>query len=282
MSTDMSLICFNAIVNFTNELVEHFSKHQRSLKLYGRLINKTTISHKESIQKHISSFHKFCVSNRDAIFSKNTNLSVAKIEYSSRVYIDMENIIKHSDKDSLAIIWQHLLTISALVDPAGKAKEVLKENLASGKTSQNETDFLTNIINKVEPHVSADSNPMQAISSIMSSGIFTDLLGGMNSGISNGSLDLSKLMGAVQSMVGNNGGDGSDQSGQAMNMISNLMGSMGGISGTQDGTPDIATMMQSMMSGLGNMNNHSPIPSVVDSVKIEEVEISKSNLDSID
>ena len=52
INNDNSLICFKAISNFTTELGELYSKQQRSLKLYSRLINKTTITHDNSIKKH--------------------------------------------------------------------------------------------------------------------------------------------------------------------------------------------------------------------------------------
>ena len=54
-------------------------------------------------------------------------------------------------------------------------------------------DFLTNIIEKVEQNVSPNDNPMEAISSIMKSGIFQELITGMGSGLQNGTLDLNKL-----------------------------------------------------------------------------------------
>ena len=83
MTTDNSLICFKAISNFTTELGELFSKKQRSLKLYCRLINKTTISHDKPIQKHILAFRRFCVANREAIVKKDVNsIIVSKIQYS--------------------------------------------------------------------------------------------------------------------------------------------------------------------------------------------------------
>ena len=89
----------------------------------------------------------------------------------------------------------------------------------------------------------------------MKSGIFTDLIGGMNSGLSNGSLDLGKLMSAVQGMVGqlNEPGDkGDNQTDNTLNMITSLMGNMSnGDSGT-GGQPDLASLMQGMMKGLGS------------------------------
>ena len=115
---------------------------------------------------------------------------------------------------------------------------------------------------------------MEAVSSIMKSGIFTDLIGGMNNGLSNGSLDLGKLMGAVQGMVGklseqtnssDSTGSGSE-SDNPMNMLTTMIGSLSGTGGQPDLTglmqmmqggggggdqPDIAGIMQVMMKTMG-------------------------------
>ena len=258
-STDNSLICFKAISNFTSELGELFSKQQRSLKLYSRLINKTTLVHDNSIKKHIDAFRRFCITNRDSIVSKDSEkLVMHKISYSQRVFIDISEIFTLADKDTKNVIWDHLLCISALVDPAGKAKEILRENLKSGKTGNDETNFLSNIIDKVEEHVDPNANPMEAVSSIMKSGIFTELIGGMDKGLSSGNLDIGKLMGAVQGMVGklsNSGGEGSDGGPDPMSMITSMMGSMGNLGGGGDGnsqTPDLSGIMQGMMKSMAS------------------------------
>jgi hypothetical protein len=179
-------------------------------------------------------------------------LTMTKISYSQRVFIDIGEIFNLSDRETSKVIWDHLLCISAIVDPAGKAREILKENLDTGKAGGEETNFLTEIIDKVEKHIDPDANPMEAVSSIMKSGIFTDLIGGMNKGLSDGSLDLGKLMGAVQGMVGQLGEKtgGDPQAESTMNMISTMMGSLGagGSGGPGDGNPpDLAAMMSGMM-----------------------------------
>ena len=250
MNPDTSLITFKSISNFTSELGELFSKRQRPLKLYCRLINKTTITHNKSIEKHIDAFRRFCTVNRTGIIKKDSSkFSQNKILYSQRVYIDMGDIFRYADKDTTKIIWQHLLCISALVDPEGKAKEVLKQNRqAKARNPSNnplavlggdgaslegkEGDFLTNIINKVQENVDPNStNPMEAIGKILQSGVVGDLLGGMNNGLSDGSLDIGKLMGAVQGMIGSMGGaeGGDPQTAQMMNMMTSMMGNFAGI-----------------------------------------------------
>lgn len=238
LKTDYNLLTFKTITDFVKELNELFGSTNHSLKLYQRLLEKTTISHEKIIEKHISVFKKFCVQNRDMILSKDiTKLSVkeSKVEYSDKVYIDFSSIFKSADKDTKNVIMDYLLTISALVDPTAKAKDILKKDEKS-----KEADFLSSMIEKVEENVNVDSaNPLEAVTSIMNSGIFTELLSNMNNGINDGSLDLGKLVGTVEKLCNTmapkdkSSGDGNNvnfsQLLQGLN-LGNLSGS-GGASG---------------------------------------------------
>ena len=267
MSTDTSLITFKTISNFTNDLGDVFSEKHRPLKLYAHLINKTTLAHEKPIQKHIEAFRDFCVANRTSILSKSARLSKEKIIYSKRVFINMKEIFQLADAETTQIIWMHLLTISALVDPAGKAREILKEQSEKDSSSGSEVNFLTDIISKVEANVNPNSNPMEAVTAIMQSGIFTELVSGMGSGLKDGSLDLGKLMGTVQKMVTKISDDAGDHEGgeQALNMINTMMSSLaaGSKSPSNDGKPqpmpDIAGMLGPMMAmmggGIPNLSN---------------------------
>ena len=258
MPVDTSLITFKTISNFTNDLGEVFSEKHRPLKLYAHLINKTTLAHEKPIEKHIEGFRLFCVANRDAISNKSVKkLAKEKIIYSKKVYINMKEIFHMADAETSEVIWMHLLTISALVDPAGKAREILKE--ASSKGGGGEVNFLTDIISKVEANVKPNSNPMEAVSAIMQSGIFSELVSGMGTGLQDGSLDISKLVGTVQKMVTQLSAEAGDQEGgeQAMNMINTMMNSIsaGANAPSNDGTPqpmpDIASMLGPMMAMMG-------------------------------
>lgn len=259
MNEETQLIAFKSICNFINDLEEVFKP--KSLKLYKRLINKTPISNTTIIQKHITIFQNFCTLNREAIHSQDPNLiSSPRMQYSDNVYIDMSAIFKMAESDNLSIIWQHLLTISAILDPTGRAKEILKKN--AEKLGNDETDFLTNIISKVEQNVKPDANPMEAVTSIMQSGVFTEMLTGMQGGLSTGKLDISKLLGAVQSMVGNLSEQAGDdpQSRQAIGMINNLTSMMG----NSQQPPDMANMMSMLVSGMSNLNTGSKIEDITE------------------
>jgi hypothetical protein len=276
-NSDYNLLTFKAISDFTKELGEIFGSKNKnhSLKLYEHLLNKTTLTHEKAISKHIEAFREFCIANREAILNKDPTLLVQnKVIYSSRVFIDFSNIFKESDNETSFAIWKHLLTISALVDPAGKAKKVLQESKDS-----KEANFLSDIINKVESNVKPNSNPLEAVGSIMSSGIFNDLISGMNSGIQNGELDLGKLMGTVQTMCASlgdlnpPGGGGGTPSGENPmgNILNNLMQNIGNNSGENGGAPDlsnIANLLGPMLSSLGGANAPS-IPTVEEITKVD-------------
>lgn len=284
---DTSLITFKAISNFITELSDVYGKKHKPLKLYHRLISKTTLSHDKAIKKHIDAFRTFCISNRQNIVDKTyNNFDPKKIEYSDRVYVDIKYIFKVSDEDTRDVIWSHILCISALVDPAGKAKEVLRKNMEDGKSGGHETEFLTNIINKVESNINTDADPMSAVSSIMNSGIFTDLIGGMQNGLQSGNLDISKLMGAVTSMVSSLGGEAGDdpQTAGAMNMLKNMTSMMGNMTGGGDGKvnpPNMQEMMSTMMSGMSGMVNSTTTvttttTSTTNDSQVEELDESES------
>jgi len=281
-SSDYNLLTFKAISKFVSELGETFGTDNHPLKLYNRLLDKTTISHDNAMKKHIEVFRNFCIKNRDCITSKNKNFVNSKIEYSQKVYIDLNDIFKDSDAETAGVIWKHLLTISALVDPAGKAKEILKNNKES-----KEANFLSDILNKVETTVSPNSNPLEAVSSIMSSGLFTDLISGMNNGIQDGSLDLSKLMGTVQQMCSSIGGGNidlnkmaeaanSENDGEAsnpMNMLNSMMSGMASMNtnGTPGQAPDLSNLTNLLGPMLSSLSAQQPVsaslPTTIEEVK---------------
>ena len=264
-TTDYNLIAFKAICTFTHELSETFGAKNHSLKLYDRLLVKTSLSHDVAIKKHLDSFRKFCVDNRDGLMEKDIKkMTLFQVEYSPKVFIDFNSIFPNADKEAMAVIWKHLLTISALLDPSGNAKEILKSNKG------NESDFLTGIINKVESHVKPDSNPMEAVSSIMSSGVFTELITDMNTGIQDGSLDLQKLMGTVQNMCSTLNGKQStgeeEESNPTNNLLGGILNNLKGGGGGEGGESkidmsQIMNMMGPMLSAMGSKPVQNPVDS---------------------
>lgn len=227
---------FEVITELVRDLADFYGNKNKPLQLYVHLINRTEFVNKKPIQKHIDAFRYFCVSNRDKIIDKKLeNFTDAVIKYSDKVYLDMNKIMElvGEDKEVYDTICSYLLTLSALLDPASKAKQILvKEKEENKKRQENggkEQEFLSNIIKKVESSVNPDmSNPMEAIAGIMSSGLITDLVSGMSTGLSDGSLNLDKLIGSVQGLVSQmNESAGDDpESARAQDMANTLMGNL--------------------------------------------------------
>ena len=199
------LMAFKAISAFVADLAEEFRKNQRSLALYQRLLEKTSIIHEEAISKHLKIFKEFVQTNREAIINQNLDkLTTHTLTYSDRVFINIAHIFRITDDANCVEIWKHLLTISAILDPESGAKETLKQNdLTSSQDCKAESNFLKDIINKVEDSIDPNTtNPTEAIGKVMSSGVLTELMTSMTQGMENGNLDIGNLMGSIQGMIG--------------------------------------------------------------------------------
>lgn len=229
-----NLVSFKVITNFVNELSNTYGKKQKSLLLYNRLLQKTGLSLEKAIQKHIDIFKNFCVSNREAILEMNHNkLKLDKLSFNDNVYINIKHIFNISDASVSSIIWKHILTISALLDPEGNAKTVLKKNDGDGSVSDNkEEEIIKNMIGKVESALENKTidkeKPMESMMNLMSSGAFTDIITDMQKGVKNGSIDIGKLLGSVQGMVNNLKEEaGDDADGMDMPDIGSMMAMVG-------------------------------------------------------
>ena len=246
-----SILIFKSITGFISDLNTEFGSKHKSIALYNRLLEKTGIVHTGPVHKHIECFRTFFSANVKGMEEQNATLfSPSRISYSDRVYVDLTSVLRHSSQESTSIIWKHLLTIWGLIDPTSQAKRILNESVKQSNGADKESKFLSDIIERVEKSVSsADvdmASPMSAVSNLMSSGVFTDLINGMQTGLSDGSLDIGKLMGSVQGMMTKMGG----QSGGSGPDMTAMMSMVGGMMGGNGGPPDMNAMM-SMMSGMG-------------------------------
>ena len=127
-TNDQTLNVFKTINGFVKNMNECYGSNQKTLQLYARLISKTTIEDDAPISRHIAAFTKFCTENKDAILEKNYKKLVnPTISYNERVYINMLLIFKGATAGERVVIWKHILTIYAFIDPQSKAKEMLRE-----------------------------------------------------------------------------------------------------------------------------------------------------------
>ena len=236
-----NLGAFEVIVEFINDLCEFFGSKHKPLKLYKRLLEHVTLADKTHIKKHLDVFRGFCENNRAAIQQKNKEMiregGFSELRFSDKVFINMNLVFDISpDEATIDTIWKHLLTISAYLDPDSNAKEILKADKAKEllkSSSGSEVNFLSDIISKVESSIDPGKNPQDAMSSIMNSSSFGDIVKSMTEGVQDGNLDLGKLLGTVTQMVGtlNEGSDAPVNLEPIMNMVSSLVGNMGDMGG---------------------------------------------------
>ena len=224
---DSQLAVFNAISKFVSCLNECYGPKQLSLQLYNTILGKTQLSHTKAIEKHLELFKDFCVDNQEAILAKDhTLIKNHIIEYSDKIKIDFKQIFELADSSEKDVIWHHILIICAYTNPQIRAKEILQKD----KDNTKESNFLEGLISTVENNVGDNSkDPMKAVGDIMSSGVFTDLVGNMTSGLQSGELNLGKLVGTVNNMVGTliNDSEGvSPEIGNMMGNLNNMMGQM--------------------------------------------------------
>lgn len=252
MISEPAFKAFRAISEFVADLSDAFGSKFREVTLYNHLLSKTKISNKEAVTKHIQIFGEFCVRNQDALLKKApTQIVSRRITYSDKVFLDLYSILNQPelqlDTSTADAIWNHLLVIQATIDPTSKAHDILTSIRAD---TSNEGQFLGSFLNKIQGNINPEqmaANPMSAVTNILQSGVLNDLVGSIDQGVKGGTLDLGKLTGMVQQMLGGlNMGANPAESGPALgglNLGSMMSMMMGGGLGSLGGLPTAGQSM---------------------------------------
>lgn len=260
---EKSLITFNLLLNFIKEATELYGEKYKNLRLYNRILEKTKISNNEAIKKNIALFEKFCQTNREAIHQQNFSaFSEQTIKYSEKIVLNIHTLFCLADEENRKVLWQYVLSIAALLDPVGKAREILKNMKAKPdeKSTGKEADFLASLIDKVEKNIKSDATPQEAMNAIFTSGFMGDVMNSFQT--ESGGMDFGKLMGMAQGMIsGLSEQAGNDpQASTMLNGVSNMLGTM--TTSAENGTPPDLTGMLGMVGSLmGNMATAPPPPS---------------------
>lgn len=202
--SEQEISIFHHIVNFIGAINEIHGEFYENIALYNILLEKTGLVHKDPVRKHISLFSDFLLENQKAILEKDSSAIMnGRMEYSPKVYLDFQELLEITDDENRGVIWQHLLALLAIVDPLSKARDIIAADGGEGD-KMTESNFISNIVQKVTENIDENKmkDPAEMVNSILGSGIFTDLVQDMNQGITSGELDLSKMMGGLQSIMG--------------------------------------------------------------------------------
>lgn len=203
---------FGAIVNFVNDLWDVFGKANvvTPLSLYHRLVSKITLSDVDGIEKAVTGFKDFLTSNEVYLTSnKLENIPrgvVIKYGASDKIVLEIQKFIYQSDPSIKMSIRQHLLTISAIIEPNKTRLAQLEKKIGDLGIDTNtvEGKFITDIMEKAKTSMASvnTDDPMQAMMAVFQSGIIGDMIGGLQNGVTSGKMDIRALMSTMQKSIG--------------------------------------------------------------------------------
>lgn len=208
------LRAFNAVITFVNDLWEVFgsAKKVSPLALYRRLIEHIKFTDADSINKVLSGFRQFLVPYEDAIINNNLGSiprgTTIKYGEGKTAYLEIQKYIyqTRNDSETREAIRQHLVTISAILEPDRKKLEELDKRLSELNidTDSREGEFITGIMHKAKNSMEQvdTENPGQAIMGLLSSGVIQDMVVGLQQGVNSGEMDMQKLLGSMQTAIG--------------------------------------------------------------------------------
>lgn len=200
-----------------NELHEYFETPNKQIEIFYSFfntLNENDISRREKLYESIQSF---CVKNRDALNRQDVSLfNQELLKYSNKIYINMKKIIETVEDNIKQHIWTYLLKCSAYTDPAGNAKNTLKD-MVSKPTQSNPFNHLLeteedekikkiiedilNFTNEEMKNIDTSKNPLDIVVMILSSPTFKNILENIKKCMNDGSLDVSKIVIIFQKLV---------------------------------------------------------------------------------
>lgn len=239
----LNLKIFLAISEFVNDISQesNFAKI-KNIQLFNKLLEGTTIRDTKAIGRYIQAFRDFFNNNKEYLTLKKFG-SNTKIEYSERIYIDVEWIVKKLSVQESETVYKHLLTIYGLMNTGKESKnavELLKktgnsvavngdnslfknlENLETPDTPEGQfiKESLSGIADQFSNINTQNSNPMQMVSQLMTSGFFQEFTQNLQDKFASGEININSLITTAGSMVGSD-------SGVDISQLTQMMGAMG-------------------------------------------------------
>lgn len=269
-STDVT---FNSIKEFVYDLNAVFGtvKKNAPIDLYFRLIGHVTEKdiNGTGTKKYIDGFKVFFANYEDKLESLEQLMTLPRdtfIRYgdSPRAFLEIQKYLYKANKEQREIIRQHLLAISVSIDPSEKKLTAMEsaapmlEKLGLGGSK--EAQYVTGIFNKTKKSMenSDSKDPMAALSSLLP--VLPEIMGGLFSGIENGSLDINKLgtcmTGALTDLMNSN--QAVDENGDPVEGQSN--------------TVDFDKLVLGMQGFMSAGNQPSPVSATVTEVNEEDID----------
>ena len=202
---------FKVIVNFISDLSDIFGDTNDSIEMYNILLEKTGLTNYTAIRKNITIFSEFLEQNKNEIEKKDLENINGFVKYSDNIILNIKNILQSTDNENRSEIWNHLNVLySVIIDNNSNIITNTNEigNITNTNTNENtnENNVFSNIVGKISENVQNETSndPGQIMQNMMQSGVFNELVTEMNDSLVNGDLDIGKMLGSLQNMLGNN------------------------------------------------------------------------------
>lgn len=209
--TPKSILVFRAVVEFVDDLWNLYStKGTSPLAVYRRLLQRLKEDDDESMNKVMMGFARFLVNNEQVLLANKLEeiAQGVNIRYgtSERLYIPIQKYYHKADANGRLAIRRHLINISHILDPSELKTELIAEELEElgVESNTNEGKFIADIIAEAKNSMGdVDAgDPIQATMGLVSSGILSKMMGGLQQGVESGELDPQKLFSSMQGIVG--------------------------------------------------------------------------------
>lgn len=194
---------FKAIAHFISDLHTDFGPRMKTLRLYNRLLSKITSADVDSMVVHVKCFENFFTCNGRIL---ERLLSEPIVHYSERIYINVKSILDWSNDEQTSIIWKHLFYIHALLNPQSRddVKQVIRqiENEDKNRENKSSTDLLKNMFGKIQQSIpQGTDDPLVAVTSLLTSGAMSEIIGMVHKGMADGTLDPKKVIGNLPGLM---------------------------------------------------------------------------------
>ncbi len=206
-------LTYEAIQSLVSDLWSvHKSTQNTPLSLYRRLMQKedTDINQThDKMNNYVQGFRVFLSNYEESVKKMEDFVLIPKgtvIRYkdSERVYLEIQKYIYKADNEEKEIIRKHLLTIAATIDPDEKTLTALESapilEKFNIKGNGKEGQFVSDIMRKAKKAMenSDADDPTTAIMGLLSSGVVTDMVKGLQGGVESGAMDMTKLLTSMQ------------------------------------------------------------------------------------
>lgn len=205
---ERNLKAFEAIVSFVKDLNEVFGSTTKAtpISLYSRFVDHINPeTHTEAMNKIVQGFETFFANNVGNLSEEKVgNIPRGTcIPYSEKVHLEIQKYLYKADPETRSVIITHLLTIFAILHPDGKVLKNLErrtKGLIDIDTTTNEGQFINDLMEKAKDSMQDTdlSNPGNAMMGLFQSGVFGELMSGLESGSKNGSIDMKKMMRTIR------------------------------------------------------------------------------------